>query len=130
MSIGTIAGLLIEHGLLGLLLMMPPAMVLTLGLRKKNRWAFLFGGGTFLALGFTILGITLEGITTGEVFALSRSTLMTTRADGPIFFWIPAAVLFGIAALAIGFGVFLLYRAYFPLHSSVPTDRHVATRLL
>ena len=66
---------------------MPPALFLVLGLKKKNHWAFLFGAGLFLALGCAILGITLEGIVTGEVLALSRSTLMVKQVSHPVFFW-------------------------------------------
>ena len=82
------AEFLVEYGLRGVLLTIPPALFLILGLKKKNYWAFLFGAGLFLALGCAILGITLEGIVAGEVFAVSRLTLMVKQISHPVFFWI------------------------------------------
>lgn len=67
----TVGRFLVEYGLLGVLVTMLPAMLLTLGLRMKRRWMLFPIGGLFLSLGCA-LGLTLEGISTGEVLALSR----------------------------------------------------------
>ena len=116
-NLASVSGFLIEYGLLGLLWTMPPAMFLALGLKKKNRWVLFFGGGLFFFLGCVIFGITLEGLTTGEVFSLSRSTLMVASSDKPVFFWVSAAAFLGGSFFIAGFGVLLLVRACFPLNT-------------
>ena len=117
------AGFLVEYGLRGVLLTIPAALFMVLGLKKKNHWAFLFGAGLFLALGCAILEITLEGIVTGEVFALSRSTLMVKQISHPVFFWISTwAFLAGSLAMA-DFGLFLLVRSCLSICQSASSDK-------
>lgn len=120
---------LVEYGLLGVLVTMPPAMLLILGLKKMNRLALLFSGGLFFALGCSILGITLEGITTGEVLALSRLTLMVTHTGTPVFFWISTAAFLAISVAIVGLGLFLLIGACLPFNTSANTARPETGRL-
>lgn len=124
----TVGRFLVEYGLLGVLVTMPPAMLLTLGFRMKRRWTLFPSGGLFLSVGCAILGLTLEGISTGEVLALSRSTLTVAQAGHPVFFWVSTvAFLFGSLAIA-GLGLFLLGRACFPLNTPAHSDPAKADR--
>lgn len=121
-TLATVGRFLVEYGLLGILITMPPALLLTLGLRMKSRWTLFPSGGLFLSSGGAIFGLTLEGISTGEVLALSRSTLTVAQAGHPVFFWVSTAV-FLLGSLAIvGLGLFLLGRACFPLNNPAHSD--------
>ncbi|MGE0497522.1 MAG: hypothetical protein AB7I35_08145 [Ramlibacter sp.] len=132
MSIFTLASmgrLLIEYGLLGVLVTMPPALFLILGLKSKGRLALLSGGGFFLALGCLGLGIALEGIGADEVLAFSRSTLMVAHTANPVFFWVSAVGFLALSSAMAGLGFFLLKRACFPLNTPASPDRPEAGRL-
>ena len=133
MSSVTLAALgrfLVEYGLLGVLVTMPPALLLTLGLKIKNRWTLLCNGGLFLALGCAVFGITLEGITAGEVLALSRSVLMVPQDGHPVFFWVSTAAFLALSLTFAGFGLFLLGRVFFGFNTPASSDRPKAGRLL
>lgn len=102
---------LIEYGLFGVLLSMPPALLLTLGLKKRNRAAIGVSGACLVSLSAVGLGIVLEGLITGKGLALTRSTLMVERVEQPIFFWVSTAA-FGGGAIAIaGLGFYCLWKA-------------------
>jgi len=121
-TLAAVGRFLVEYGLLGVLVTMPPAMLLTLGFRMKSRWTLFPSGCLFLSVGCAILGLTLEGVSTGEVLALSRSTLTVAQAGHPVFFWVSTtAFLFGSLAIA-GLGLFLLGRACFPLNNPAHSD--------
>lgn len=101
-TIAAVGNILIEYGLLSVIITTPLALFIVLGLKKKNRWALFASGGLFFSLGSAVLGITLNGITTGSVFALSRSALMVAQAENPAFFWFST-----LAFVAISFaGIF------------------------
>jgi len=104
-------------------------MVLILGLKMKNRWTLFACGGLFLALGCAILGITFEGITAGEVLALSRSDLMVDQAVHPVFFWVSTAAFLFMSLAIAGFGILLLGRACLPFNTLANSDRPKAGRL-
>jgi len=122
-TFATVGRFLVEYGLLGILVTMPPALFLLLGLKAKNRLAIFFGGGLFLALGCALLGITIEGISTGEVFALSRSVLMVNLASNPIFFWVSTAVFLVISVAIAVFGIFLVLGAFMPFKTAANADK-------
>lgn len=108
------AALLIEYGLLGLLMTMPPALLLGLGLRSKNRITLAFAGALFLSLGVTGLGISLDGIDSGSGLALSRTVLMVERAEWPVFFWVSAVAFVCMSVAILLFGFVCLWSAWRP----------------
>ena len=130
LTLESVGRFLVEYGLLGVLVTMPPALVLTLGLKVKNRWTLFAGGGLFLALGCVILGITFEGIATGEVLALSRAELMVNQAVHPVFFWVSTGAFLVMSLAIAGFGILLLVRACSPFNTAANSDRPKAGRLL
>ena len=99
---------LAEIGLLGLLITMPLALLLGLGLKHRGRSTTVAGGGMMFSLGTAILGLTMQGIFDGEVFAFSRSTLTVSKLDQPIFFQVSAFAFLGVSVLLIAFGVYLV----------------------
>ena len=105
LSFASVAALLIQYGLLGVLVTLPPALLFGLGFRMKNRTTIAFTGALFFSLGVAVLGITLEGIESGSGLALSRTTLMVELAERPIFFWVStvafACISISIAALGL-----------------------------
>lgn len=109
LSLYSISAFLMSHGMLGLLITMPPALLLALGLKKKGRWTLLFSGSLMLSAACAVAGISIEGFETGRGFALSKSTLLVERNDQPIFFWISTfAFLFGSLVIAL-FGIRLIW---------------------
>ena len=103
---------LVEYGLLAMLVTLAPALLLALGLKRRDGWTSLFGACFFIALASAILGVTLQGIAEGEVFALARWTLMATRAGNPTFFWLSAGAFVAIAMGLAVFGLLSLRRAW------------------
>ena len=116
-TLAAVGRFLVEYGLFGVLVTLPPALLLTLGLKIKNRWTLFCGGGLFLGLGCAIFGITLVGITTGEVLALSRSVLMVGQTGHPVFFWVSTATFLALSLAFVGFGLFLLCRVCLPYNT-------------
>jgi hypothetical protein len=118
LSIASVAAHLIEYGLLGIRMTMPPALLFGLGFRMKNRMTLAFMGALFLSLGVAILGITLDGIDSGSGLALSRNTLMVKRADQPVYFWV-STIAFGCISLFMAVaGVFCCWIACRPRPNS------------
>ena len=129
-TLATVGRFLVEYGLLGILVTMPPALFLLLGLKAQNRLAIFFGGGLFLALGCAILGITIEGISTGEGLALSRSVLMVNLASQPIFFWVSTAAFLIISLAIAAFGILLVVGAFMPFKSAANAKKSKTGRPL
>jgi hypothetical protein len=75
-----------RYGLLGILITLAPALLLVLGFKTKGRVTWFFAAGVFLSFAVFILGLTVQGLFTGEVFALSRSSLMVLRSEDRAFF--------------------------------------------
>jgi hypothetical protein len=110
-QLSIVSALLVEYGLVGLLVSMPPALLLALGFRKKNRATTAFGGLCFLSLAALAMGLTLGGIGTGSGLALSHSTLMVERTENPVFFWVSTAA-FGMISIALlALGCYCLWRS-------------------
>lgn len=130
LTLEAVGRFLVEYGLLGVLVTMPPALVLILGLKIKNRWTLFASGTLFFSLGCAILGITFEGIAAGEVLALSRSDLMVNQAGHPVFFWVSTSAFLAISLAIVAFGIFLLGRACSPFNTPANSDRPEAGGLL
>lgn len=113
-TLQSVALLLIEYGMLGMLCTMPPALLLVLGLKKKGRWAFLFFGASMLSLACLIGGVTIDGLEAGTGFALSKSTLMVHETERPTFFWISTAAFLLISVFIAFFGIVLMWRSLHP----------------
>lgn len=120
-SLQSVASFLTEYGLLGLLITAPPALLLVLGLKKRGCWTHFFGGALMLSLACAVSGISINGLETGTGFALSKSTLMVSEAERPIFFWISTAAFLAGSAFIAFFGILLMWRG---LHvSTTPKKR-------
>lgn len=118
LRIASVAALLVEYGLLGLLMTMPPALLFGLGFRSKKRITLAFTGALFLALGVVVFGITLHGIDSGSGLALSRGTLMVELAERPTLFWVSTVAFVGISVAIVAAGVFCLWSAWRPRRPS------------
>jgi hypothetical protein len=118
MFLGTLQSLsvvMIEYGLLGVLVTMPPALLLVLGLKKKTgRWTQVLGGALFVSMACALAGISIEGVETGRGLALSKSTLMVNKAESPLVFWISIAAFLGGSAFIALCGIFLMWRGLRP----------------
>lgn len=112
---------MIEYGLLGVLMTMPPALVFGLGFRMKNRMTVALFGAVILSLAVVILGITLDGIDSGSGLALSRTTLMVELAERPIFFWVSSVAFGCISVFLAALGFFCLWTAIRPRRVKVPS---------
>lgn len=121
LSIASVAALLIEYGLLGVLMTMPPALLFGLGFRMKNRMTVAFFGAVILSLAVVILGITLDGLDSGSGLALSRTTLMVELAERPIFFWVSTVAFGCISVFMAALGFFCLWTAMRPRRARVPS---------
>jgi hypothetical protein len=119
-SLQSVASLLTQYGLLGLLITMPPALLLALGLKKKGRWTQLFSGALMLSLACAVGGVSIDGLDTGKGLALSKSTLMVNEGERPIFFWISTAAFLAGSALIAIFGIVLMWRGLRP--ATAPKD--------
>jgi len=115
-TIQAVAIFLTEKGMLGMLVTMPPALLMTLGLKSKGRWTAFFAGGLFLSMACFIAGTSLEGIETGVGLALSKSTLMVHAADEPTFFWASTAAFLAIAVALFLLGCFVFWRGFRPVN--------------
>lgn len=109
-TLQSVALLLIEYGLLGVLLTMPPALLLALGLKKMGRWTAIFFGGFLISLACAVAGVSLEGVDTGVGLALSKSTLEVRVSDDPKFFWVSTVAFLAMSVFLFLFGCFVFWR--------------------
>jgi len=94
---------LILSGVLGLIVLIAPAMLLVLVFKRRGLPTVLIGLGLLLSLGLALLGITIEGLLNGEVLAWSRSIFTVSVTSAPLFYWF-SAVAFLTTSLALVVG--------------------------
>lgn len=87
------------------------SMLLILGFRLKSRLALSISWIGFCGLACFILGVTLEGLVTGEALSLSRWGPTTVNvADDPQGYWLATSIWLASSSVLLGVGGWLLVR--------------------
>jgi hypothetical protein len=92
---------LILFGVLGLIVLIAPAMLLALAFKRRGLPTILTTLGLFFCLGVAGLGITIDGLLKGEVLAWSRSIFTVSASSSPWFYWLSAVAFLAFSVASI-----------------------------